>query len=199
MSASPVRELARRHAAGELSLEEYRARRHELIDDIVSGKTPLIYDQHKPVSRSAAMHTKSLRPAVIGGAALVLVLIVGSALWLLLPRHQASRAAESAAGHSRATVQDASPGSLLIQTFLHNNDWSARNVRNFVDQWNSLPQVERENARKDYRFPRLASELRQQIVSQRAMAGLTPGSGDTEAQLASLQAMASTLGVKPEE
>jgi hypothetical protein len=199
VSASPVRELARRHAAGELSLEEYRARRHELIDDIVTGKTPLIYDQHQPAGHSRIKRTKSHNRIVIGGAALILLIIIGSVLLLLLPRHQASRATESGTRHSRATVPDTSPGSMLVQTFLRSNDWSTMNVRNFVDQWNSLPQAERENARQDYRFPRLTSELRQQIVSQRAMAALTPGSGDTKAQLASLQTMANMLGVKTDE
>lgn len=200
MSASAIRELARRHAAGELSLEEYRARRHELIDDFVSGKTPLTYDERQPAARSGNRAPKSINRVVIGAAALVLALLIGAVLWLLIPRHQPSRAAEPGTTRRlQKTVADASPGSMLIQNFLRSNDWSSENVRNFVDQWNSLPQAERENARKDYRFPRLTSELRQQIVAQRAMAGLTPGSGDTKTQLASLQSMASMLGVKTDE
>ena len=41
MKFSPIRDLARRYAAGELSLDEYRAQRRDLIDGVATGRQRL--------------------------------------------------------------------------------------------------------------------------------------------------------------
>ena len=65
-----------------------------------------------------------------------------------------------------------------------------------MQKWKELPPKERDNARSDYRYPRLVSELQQQIVSQQAMSDLTKNNSETKAELANLRQMANTLGVQ---
>lgn len=194
MSASAIRDLARRHAVGELSLEEYRARRHALIDDIVSGRQPLTYGELRP--RTTASF-RLRRVLMLSAVVVVVAVVAATSVWMLGSRTNPVSAAQQGTA-SQAGSPDTSPGPLLIKNFLSANNWSTDSIQDFIDQWTSLPHEERELARKDYRFPRLVSEVRQQIVSQRAMSGLTKNASNAKAQLAKLQDMATRLGIKPE-
>lgn len=194
MSASSVRDLARRHAIGELSLEEYRAKRHALIDDIVNGRQPLTYGELRP----PRIHARHLpRFLLLVAAVSVVVAVITLSIWMFSSRTNPVAAAQQNS-KPQPEISETSPGPQLIENFLHTNNWSKDSIQDFMQQWNNLPQKEREIARKDYRYPRLISEVRQQIISQRAMSGLTKNAGDAKTQLASLQDMATMLGIKPD-
>jgi ABC-type lipoprotein release transport system permease subunit len=194
MSASAIRDLARRHAVGELSLEDYRSKRHELIDDIVSGRQLLTYGEHRPPRPPSAR--SSSRLILFAGAAIgVIVIITLTILLAGTHSHVVSTARQSHPPSQQDTAQ-ISPGPLLVENFVHSSDWSTLSIQNFIRQWNSLPQKEREIAKKDYRYPRLISELHQQIIAQQAMSGLTKNTDAAKAQLANLQNMATILGVE---
>lgn len=194
MSASSVRDLARRHAVGELSLEEYRSKRHELIDDIITGRQPLTYGERRPMRPSSGRLSSRLMLMI--GAGIGVTIIVMLAFVIAGGHAPVSPAAQQSALAPQQNLPETSPGPLLVEEFLSSNDWSASNVQNFIQQWNSLPRKEREIAKKNYRYPRLISELRQQIISQQAMSGLTKNTDAAKTQLASLQNMANMLGVE---
>lgn len=188
MKASPVRELARRHAAGELSLADYRAQRHALIDNIASGRQTLNYEERIAPRPAAPIPSRFI---LLAGAAILVIIVIGVVIWAIGTRSVAPSAVSTP---TQATLP--SPGPQLVGDFLRVNNWSASQTRNFIHQWNELPGKERELARQDYHYPRLVSELRQQIVSQQAMSGLTTNNDTSQAQLAGLYDMAKVLGVE---
>lgn len=193
MSASSVRDLARRHAAGELSLEDYRSKRHVLIDDIINGRQSLTYGEHRSVRLPRTY--PSSRLVLLAGIAIVVVIIVTLTIWLTGTHTHAVPTVQNTAPVSQPNESQTSPGPLLVEGFLNSNNWSKTSIRSFIQQWNDLPQKEREIAKQNYRYPRLISELRQQIVSQQAMSGLTKNTDAAKAQLTSLQDMANMLGI----
>jgi hypothetical protein len=194
MSASSVRDLARRHAVGELSLEDYRTKRHTLIDDIINGKQPLTYGEYRP-ARVPRAHLSS-RMILFAGIAIGVIIIATLTVLATSDHTQAVSTVQQASPPAQAEASETTPGPLLIADFLNSNDWSKASIENFIQQWNGLPRKERELAEKNYRYPRLISELRQQIVSQQAMSGLTKNPNAAKTQLASLRNMANMLGVE---
>lgn len=194
MNSSPIRDLARRHAAGELSQEDYRARRRDMISEIVEGKRPLTYEQQRPRGKRSKRSMKSPLAAAAAGAIVIVALLV---VWLTLMYSGArpGKAAHPVTEVPANAAPENSPGSKLIGDFLRTDDWSNSGIRQFIQKWNDLPPKEQENARNDYRFPRLVSELNQQIVSQQAMSALTKNKQRTQTVLANLHRMADTLGI----
>ncbi|HKI73680.1 MAG TPA: SHOCT domain-containing protein [Pseudomonadales bacterium] len=194
MNSSPIRELARRHAAGELSQEDYRAKRRELINEIVEGKRPLTYEQHRPPMKKARRSSKT---PVVASAAMAFGIIAILIIWLAVShmRTQPAKASHKVAT-AQASATNSSPGAKLVGEFLRTDDWSKSGIQGFIQKWNELPPKEQQNARNDYRYPRLVSELNQQIISQQAMSDLTKNKSGTEAELASLRKMADTLGIQ---
>ncbi|HET7395537.1 MAG TPA: hypothetical protein VFK12_03790 [Gammaproteobacteria bacterium] len=193
MSASPIRELARRHAAGELSLEDYRSQRHEMIDAIISGQQPLTYGERRPMR--VAPPRIPPRLILFIGLAIGVIVIIAITIIMAGTHSPAASTTQQSASLPRNNMSEASPGPLLVEDFLHSNDWSTSSVQNFIQQWNNLPKREQEIAKKYYRYPRLTSELHQQIISQQAMSGLTKHTDAAKTQLVSLQNMATMLGV----
>ncbi|HET7922517.1 MAG TPA: hypothetical protein VFM15_07160 [Gammaproteobacteria bacterium] len=194
MRASAVRDLARRHAAGELSHEDYRAQRHLLIEEIIAGTKNLAYDEQRIPRPRRPLPLKWFALAGVAIAAIIAITVI---VWLTGRSHTAAPKAEAGANPAEAT--QTSPGPQLVADFLHTNSWDQSHVQLFMQQWNALPGAEKQLARQDFRFPRLNSALRQQIVSQQAMADLTKNNPATQAQLASLKEMAKVLGIKQDE
>ena len=79
MNSSQIRELARRHAAGELSQEEYREKRRGMINEIIDGKRPLTYEQQRPRRKRSIRSSKT---PVIAGA----VIAIGAIVVLIVAR-----------------------------------------------------------------------------------------------------------------
>lgn len=194
MSASSVRDLARRHAVGELSLEDYRNKRHVLIDDIVNGRQPLTYGGHRQI-RAARVHLSS-RVLIFAGISIGVIVIIALIILLIGTRSQPASTSQQASPLAQADTSETSPGPLLIENFLSSNNWSKTSIENFIQQWDNLPRKEREIAKRNYRYPRLISEVRQQIISQQAMSGLTKNTHAAKTQMASLQKMARMLGIE---
>ncbi|MGA9852788.1 MAG: hypothetical protein WBR15_07645 [Gammaproteobacteria bacterium] len=187
MKSSPVRELARRYAAGELSLDEYRAQRRNLIDAVTAGNQRIEYGQPSPRrSQPVRQRWLLLIPLVaLVSAGIVISLRAVHTHGLYLPSSQT--------GASLVT------GPSLLRGFIETNDWSDASLDQFLRHWNTLPPHEQKAARHSYLFPRLASELQEQIVSQQAMLELAPDRQLAERHLARLQLIATTLKVKQKE
>lgn len=188
MRSSPIRDLARRYAAGQLSQENYRSQRRLLIDSISSGAQPLTYrdDENLVVVRRG-----SIKLVAIG---LVVALLAAAVLFIAL---------RSSAPHKKATVPVAAaqpappppaPGPALVSTFVSANDWTDGSLETLLRRWNDLTGDEQTKARDSLDYPRLVSDLRQQISSEKAMLGLG-SAGTSGAHLAELQKVAKTLGI----
>lgn len=187
MKPSPIRELARRYATGELSLEEYRAQRHKLIDGVTSGQLNLEYGEI-----SVARHK---RPYWLWASAIVLLiagLVIGT---FALKWHM------HASGRQFAKTQNThASGKAVLQAFITSNDWSDASLVEFLQRWKALPPREQKAAYNSYLFPRLIAQLREQIASQKAVVDLDTGDKSqakrASAHLAHLQQLAVLLGIK---
>lgn len=189
MKPSRVRDLARRYAAGELSLDEYRAQRRKLIDGVTAGEQKLDYGE---ASVSQRKQPRLRRFSIIG----VVVMVIGIAAFLWVEHSHES--------YLRKTQTRVVPetGPALVRTFIETNNWSDASLGQFLQNWKALPSHEQKAARGSYLFPRLLSQLREQIVSQQAVVDLAAGTDNdadsASAHLAHLQKLAVTLRVKQE-
>ncbi len=180
MKSSLIRDLARRYAAGELSLDEYRTQRRDLVDAITTGNHRLEYGEPalKPILR--------IRLLWLITVLLVLAVTAGfvTSRWLGNSHKPQQRV------HAPSVT-----GPMLVRAFLEANDWSDTSLDHFMRRWKALPVSEQQAARHSYLFPRLAAQLQEQIISQEAMVSLTPKTGKATAHLARLQRVAIKLGV----
>lgn len=182
MKLSPARELARSYAAGDLSLEEYRAQRRDLIDAVCAGTAILQSSQTTPHRQRA------YRPywLVLVSATVVVVAAVAISLWIINGPH---------ASNSGVRVHEIGQnGPQLLREFLEANVWDDASITRFVTRWKQLPAREQQAARNSYTFPRVSSQLQEQIVSQQAMLELAPDPKAATQHLAHLQQMAALLG-----
>ncbi|MGH8320367.1 MAG: hypothetical protein ACRESX_00770 [Gammaproteobacteria bacterium] len=188
MKPSAVRELARRYAAGELSLDEYRAQRRNLIEAVTSGKQRLEYGQPTLGRiRRPPLHW----PMFFMPLAVLVAAGVGTTVWM---------------SHSRSTGAQHAPANILVETgpglvrsFVEANDWNDASVQQFMQHWGKLPRHEQTAAYRSYLFPRIVSQLQEQIVSQRAMLELAPDRHVAEMHLKHLQQMSAALGANKQD
>jgi len=188
MKSSQVRELARRYATGQLNQENYRSQRRTLIDAIISGQQPLAYKENGNGVTMRRAGIKFLALSVIAA------LVAGVVISMLLKNNDSAhrgtlRSAATAA--AAVTAIPVAPGPGLVRTFVDANDWTDMSLESFSRRWNALSADEQAKARASLMYPRLVSDLRQQISSEKAVAG----SGGADLHLAALQKMAKTLGV----
>jgi hypothetical protein len=169
--ASQLRRLAADYARGELNTLEYRGRRRQLIQNIVSGRETLNYSRNfvNPL-RSSQRGPRRAIWAVVGG----LLLIGAVVVYLRMP----DPAPASAPPRDPALAQNTA-ATRLIRDFLTNGDWSAHNMQQFEVAWHSLPAFERETARRAPVFRQLRAEWLQRIKEQDALAGLQAGNQAT--------------------
>ncbi|MGH8280281.1 MAG: hypothetical protein ACRETQ_12075 [Gammaproteobacteria bacterium] len=180
MKASPIRELARRYAGGELSLEEYRKQRRHMIDAVCAGTLKIEYGERAP---------RKVQSRKLGWlVALPIVVVIGIAIGAAL--HFGARSHAETAG---VRVAHSLAGAQLLHSFADSNDWSSTSVSAFLNAWQKLPSGERQAARASYLFPRLLAQLQEQIVSQQAMLELAPDSGAAARHLVQLQHLAGVL------
>lgn len=184
MKPSPVRELARRYAGGELSLEEYRKQRRHLIDAVCAGTLEIEYGE------TEARRPKNMkRRWLIAIPAIVLIVIaigIGTTLHMRESGRRHTRIVPAVKAAQVSGVQ-------LLHNFADANDWSGASIGSFLQQWQKLSANERQAARNSYLFPRLLAQLHEQIVSQQAMLEIAPDPAAATRHLAQLQQLSDTL------
>jgi hypothetical protein len=188
MKPSRIRELARRYAAGEISLDEYRAQRRKLIDGVTTGLLKLEYGE------VTVVHGKRHdRQWFLGIAVLLMATGFGIFVWI----EHTHRVNQPAAQIN--TLPESGP--TLVRSFIETNDWSDASLMQFLQRWTALSSREQQAAYHSYLFPRLLSQLHQQIASQQAVVDLAAGNKlatETAAShLAHLQQLSATLGSEP--
>ena len=186
MKSSQVRELARRYATGQLNQENYRSQRRTLIDAVAGGQQALAYKENGNDVTMRRTGIKFLALSVIAA------LVAGVVISMLLKngdatRHSAPRATATA---TVAPAVPVAPGPGLVHTFVDADDWTDMSLESFSRRWSALPADEQAKARESLMYPRLVSDLRQQITSEKAVAGT-----GADMHLTALQKMAKTLGV----
>ncbi len=188
MRSSPVRDLARRYAAGQLSQENYRSQRRLLIDSISGGAQPLTYrdDENATVARRG-----SIKLVAIG---LVVALLAAAVLFIALRSGGLHKKAAAPVAATQPAPPPPAPGPALVSTFVDANDWTDGSLETLLRRWEDLSTDEQTKARDSLDYPRLVSDLRQQITSEKAMLGLG-SAGTSGAHLAELQKVAKTLGI----
>ncbi|MFI4968198.1 MAG: hypothetical protein ACHQAU_05665 [Gammaproteobacteria bacterium] len=186
MKSSQVRELARRYATGQLNQESYRSQRRTLIDAVAGGQQALAYKENGNGVTLRRNGVKFLALAVIAA------LVAGVAISMLLKNSDASHraGARSAPAAAVTPTVPVAPGPGLVRTFVDADDWTDMSLESFSRRWNALSADEQAKARDSLMYPRLVSDLRQQITSEKAVSG-----GGADLHLVALQKMAKTLGV----
>ncbi|HEY4128078.1 MAG TPA: hypothetical protein VGN70_08550 [Gammaproteobacteria bacterium] len=187
MKSSQVRDLARRYATGKLSQENYRSQRRSLIDSVTGGSVQLAYREDERKALRPRFNNKLL------GLTVVVLIAAGIGVVLML-RHAGSVRASGVAQAAMpaAPVVPPAPGPALVRTFVDADDWTDGSLESFSRRWQGLGKDEQIKAKDSLMYPRLVSEVHQQIDSEKAVAG-SDSAGD--AHLAELQKLAKTLGV----
>lgn len=165
MKSSQVRDLARRYAAGQLSQENYRTQRRSLIDAIAGGQQPLNYREQE-VRGSA--HGARMKLAAVAVVAVLLVAVGIKFAWKAIRAPHKTPVEATAAAPAAAAL---SPGPELVRNFVETNDWTDGSLDHLVHDWALLPPDEQAKARGSDLYPRLVTNLRQQMASEKAMAG----------------------------
>jgi hypothetical protein len=186
MRSSQVRDLARRYATGKLSQESYRSQRRSLIDSITDGSVALAYREDERAAPRRRFDSKLL------GLTVVVLIGVGVGVVLAIRHSGSVRSSGAAQAAAAAPVAPPAPGPDLVRTFVDTDDWTDGSLQNFGRRWQGLGSDEQAKAKESLMYPRLMSEVRQQIDSEKAVAG-SDGAGD--AHLMELQKLAKTLGV----
>jgi hypothetical protein len=189
VKSSPIRDLARRYAAGELSQENYRGQRRALIDAVTSGKQALSY---RDDNSQGGGRPGNLKLVALAASAVLVMVVVFAVSWKASNNRHDQSKAESSAAPAVASVP--TPGPALVRGFVETNDWSDPSLEDFTRQWHGLNTEEQMKARASLLFPRLESELRQQITSEKAMASAA-AAPQGNPHLLHLQKMAQTLGL----
>jgi|GEM_PF-2125239 len=206
MNKSQLRKLAIRRAHGGLNLEEYLRRRHELIDQIVTGKLPIEREIPPPrPSPSAAdaggqseisnleqlsgdgSRRVPLHYYFAAGATLCILILI----WALWPATERSTPLPTP---SPPPVQKISAARTLVESFLALRDYSESAVAEFERGWQQLDSQDQERARAELWFRSLGRNIRDEVKTQRALAQLAD-STDSTARIDRLYRLANTLGI----
>lgn len=190
MKSSQVRDLARRYATGQLNQENYRSQRRALIEAVEKGRQGLVYKESG--NGVIALRRNGVKFLALS---VVAALVAGVAISMLLKnndsnRHSAGRPAVTSVAAAVPAAPPPSPGPALVRTFLDANDWTDGSLDSFSRRWSALPAEDQTKARASLMYPRLISDLRQQLTSEKAVAG-----NGVDPHLTALQKMAKTLGV----
>lgn len=174
MNKSQLRRLAAAYAEGRMSAAEYRARRRELIDAVVAGRIP-IQRETPPTSPDSLMTTPPF-PAggvpwhlVLGGASAMCLLLLA---WLLWP---AGEAPPPPAPVVEVRPPEVPRSRSVVESFLARRDFSAPAIEQLESEWAALDATEREQARDALWFLALVRALRDEVKTQKALAGLAGG------------------------
>lgn len=185
MKSSQVRDLARRYAAGQLSQENYRGQRRTLIDSIASGQQPLAYQEMRVKVPGRNTRMKLIAVAVV---AVLLVAVAFKLGWKTLRGSRKTGAPAASAAFVPPPLP--APGPDLVNSFVETNDWTDPSLQDLENRWTALPSTDQGKARDSMMYPRLVTNLRQQITSEKAVAN-----GGPDPHLAELTKLAKTLDI----
>lgn len=189
MKYSPLRDLARRYAAGNLAAADYRTQRSQLINNYVQDKQPIAYRETRPVLLVTPRRWQRYWPAA-AGTVLVLVLIIGSSIF-----YTPGNTTQKSAPISTAPANDTA--ATLVRDFLKSGDWSDAHLLEFELAWNALTPFERETARRSPWFRRLETETRRRLQAADTIMELNQ-STETRDRIARLQTFAERIGIAME-
>jgi septal ring-binding cell division protein DamX len=195
LSKSQLRRLAAEYADGHIAAGEYRDRRRELIDAIVEGQVPIqredaaLRAKAEPRSHPAGPTPSAPRwLLILGGAAAVLLAML---LWLLWPADEAPPPPATAVVPPAVEIPRSRA---LVESFLALRDFSAPSVAAFRAEWDALAESERAQARDTLWFRSLVRALRDEIKTQKALAGIA-GGGAALQRAQQVRAFGAYLGV----
>ncbi|HET9679102.1 MAG TPA: hypothetical protein VFP95_00920 [Gammaproteobacteria bacterium] len=167
MHASPLRQLVRRYAAGNISREDYLLQRRALLNAFADGKA-IDYHAHRPIVLIRG--PRWLRPAIFGTTALIIVIVVGSLLWL----SRTQPAAPLAVTSNQTAAETLGAGEQVLQQFLAQEDWSSTSLNDFKNDWLALSDFERESARRSLWHRRLLANTQQKLREIEALQAISP-------------------------
>ncbi len=181
VNKSQLRRLAADFADGRLPPDEYRRRRRELIDAIVDGQQPI--RREKPSASAAVPPERDPATSVGGGASVPWPLVLGTAagvcvlalVWLLWPSAEPEPVAAPPSAAAPPAAAKLPRSRTLVESFLALRDFSAPSIAGFREEWDALAEVERSDARDTLWFRSLVRALRDEIKTQKALAGLAGG------------------------
>jgi hypothetical protein len=185
--SSQVRDLARRYATGKLSQESYRSQRRALIDAITGGGVQLSYRNDERKAVRSGSRAKLLAVAAGG---VIIVCIIAVVLLKRWSHAHGQGAAQAATVAATPVAAPTAPGPDLVRAFVEADDWTDSSLQSFERRWQGLGAEEQAKAKDSPMYGRLLSEVRQQVDSEKAVAG-DSGSG---VHLMELQKLAKTLG-----
>lgn len=179
MWASPLRELARRYAKGEIQKPEYQAARREIIESVLGGKSKLAYRDTLLKTPTAPPQEQRLPVklvAIAGGA----LLVIAALMLVLIPSGDEADSQATTAGEDVATAEQALPseGVDLLVGLLDAQSWDDEYLTAFEQQWMALSPEAREAARKDFRMRRVNGRINDELRAQESLLDL----GNTDAQ-----------------
>jgi len=186
VKSSQVRDLARRYAAGQLSQENYRSQRRSFIDSVAVGTQPLVYKES-----AVRLPGKRARVKLMAVAAAAILLAVVALKLLWKTTHTAHKTPANAPTAFVPPPLPA-PGPDLVRTFVETNDWSDGSLEDLSHRWVGLTAEDQGKARDSLMYPRLEAGLRQQITSEKAVAGSL---GGQDVHLVELTKVAKQLGI----
>lgn len=166
MHASPLRQLVRRYAAGNMSRDDYLAQRRSLINAYAGGKH-IDYHSHRPIVLIRGPYW--LRPLVFAAIGLMIIFI-GVLLWL---PDTPSREPSTATTTSQPAAKSGA-GAQLLSKFLSTQDWSPTNMEKFQRDWLALSEFERERARDSLWHRRLVAKTQQKLREIEALQAINP-------------------------
>jgi len=179
LNKSQLRRLAADYADGRMPSGEYRKRRRELVNAIVDGQQKI--RREKPAAHAAVPPDRDpaapaagagvpRRVALIGAVAVASVLLL---LWLLWPAPEPVPARPPSV--SAPPIVELPRSRTIVESFLALKDFGAPAIASFRDEWETLTEQERRDARDTLWFRSLVRALRDEIKTQKALAGLSGG------------------------
>lgn len=189
MRSSPLRDLGRRYATGNLRRKDYVTQRTQLLHRYVNGQLDIIYRESRPV----VLVRKQGFPLWVPAIALVAGIAISLFVW-----HGATNT--PAAGSAVAPAKDTPAGfeaaqdMNLIEGFLSGQDWSDGKLESMETDWKKLPAFKQEALRRTPEFRRLESLTRRKIEEVQALRALND-SAQSRLRETRLREFAAVLGL----
>ena len=191
MHKSQLRLLAKQFSDQAIGREEYDRARTELIDSIVAGDTTITRvppppPAPPPVQPEAIAESidedvvANKLPLIVGGAVVIVAIVIG--IWLLIPGKKPAGPTSVALTEQKPITQ-VPAARALVEDFVAARDWSDYSINQFRQDWTALSDNERNEAISASWFRRLSKAMRQEINTQKALAGIDQTGGAVAAGL----------------